>query len=132
MAPPSRQATGPAVPAALARQDVTVLRLIRTAHGLAALLAAGTGPTASLLATWSADGKCWTPSPRLRLNGAISASASFGPGGTAAIIMPGNRADIIASASTRWRPLPPLPPGPRRWFAVPAERQPPWPSTAPR
>jgi hypothetical protein len=106
------QAAGPAIPAALARQDVTVLRLTRTAQGIAALLQAGTGPAASMLAAWSADGGGhWTSSPPLTLNGTALTSASFGPGSTAAIIMTGNRGDIISSAGSPWRPLPPLPPG---------------------
>ena len=91
-------ATGPAISVALARQDITVLRLTRTAHGLAALLAAGTGPEVSLLAAWSADGQHWILPPPLRLNGAPPASVSFGSGSTAAIIMNGNRADMITSA----------------------------------
>ena len=105
------QAAGPAIPAALARQHVAVLRLTRTAPGIAALLQAGTGATASLLAAWSADGGHWTVSPPLPLNGAALTSASFGPGGTAAIIITGNRGDIITSTGSPWQPLPPLPPG---------------------
>ena len=64
-------AAGPALPAALARQPVQVLRLTSTASSTVALLAAGTGPAASLLAAWSADnGSHWALSPPLRLNGA--------------------------------------------------------------
>ncbi len=106
------QAAGPPIPAALARRDITVLRLTRTPPGIAALLQAGTGPAASLLAAWSADdGGHWTLSPPLTLGGAALTSASFGPGGTAAIILTGNRADIVTSPGSPWRPLPPLPPG---------------------
>ncbi len=47
------QAAGPAPPAALARQRITVLRLTRTLTGTVALLQAGAGPTASLIAAWS-------------------------------------------------------------------------------
>ena len=105
------QAAGPAIPAALARQPITVLRLTRTTPGMAALLQAGTGPAASLLAAWSADdGGHWILSPPLTLSGAAPTSASFGPGGTAAIIT-GTRGDIITSAGSPWRLLPPLPPG---------------------
>jgi hypothetical protein len=42
------QAAGPAIPAALARQHISVLRLTRAAHGIAALLQAGAGSAASL------------------------------------------------------------------------------------
>ena len=106
------QAAGPAIPAALARHHITVLRLTRTAQGIAALLAAGTGPAASVLAAWSADdGGHWTLSPLLTPGGPALTSASFGPGGTAAIIIPGNRGETITSTGKSWRPLPPLPPG---------------------
>ena len=64
------QAAGPALPAALASQPVTVARLTRTAQGITALLTAGTGPGTSLLAAWSADGSHWTLSPPLALHGA--------------------------------------------------------------
>ena len=47
------QAAGPPLPAALARQDITVLRLTSTANSTVALLAAGTGPATSVLAAWS-------------------------------------------------------------------------------
>ena len=104
------QAAGPTLPVALAGQDITVSRLTRTAQGLTALLAAGTGPGASLLAAWSADGH-WTLSPPLPLHGSTLTSASFGPGGTAAIITSANRGHITTSAGSSWQPLPPLPPG---------------------
>ncbi len=105
-------AAGPAIPAALAGQDITVSRLTQTGQGLAALLAAGTGPAASLLAAWSADdGGHWTLSPPLPLHGAALASASFGPGGAAAVITTASHGEIIASTGSSWRPLPPLPPG---------------------
>jgi hypothetical protein len=103
------QAAGPAIPAALAGQDVTVSRLTRTAQGVTALLTAGTGPGASLLAAWSADGRHWTLSPPFPLHGAALTSASFGPSGTAAIITTDR--GVIASAGSSWQPLPSLPPG---------------------
>jgi hypothetical protein len=105
------QAAGPPIPASLARQDITVTRLTRTAQGLMALLAAGAGPRATLLAAWSADGRHWTVSPPLPLVSAALTSASFGPGGTAAIITTAHRGQIISGAGSSWHPLPPLPPG---------------------
>jgi hypothetical protein len=105
------QAAGPAVPSALAGQEITVARLNRTGQDISALLAAGTGPAASVLAAWSADGGGhWTVSPPLPLHGAALTSASFGSGGTAAIIA-GNRGEVITGAGARWQPLPPLPAG---------------------
>jgi hypothetical protein len=105
-------AAGPAIPAGLAGQDITVRRLTPTGPGIAALLTAGTGPAASVLVAWSADGASrWTLSPPLPLRGAALSSASFGPGGTAAVITTADRGETIASTGSSWRPLPPLPPG---------------------
>ncbi|HEV2252523.1 MAG TPA: hypothetical protein VGS06_04955 [Streptosporangiaceae bacterium] len=106
------RAAGPAMPAALAGQDIAVRRLTQTGQDIAALLTAGTGPAASLLVAWSADdGGHWTLSPPLPLHGAAPASASFGPAGSAAVITTANRAEIIDGTGSSWRPLPPLPPG---------------------
>jgi hypothetical protein len=105
------QTAGPAIPAALTRQDITVSRLTRTTQGMTALLVAGAGPGASLLAVWSADGDHWILSPPLPLHGGALTSASFGPGTTAAIITSANRGQIITGAGSAWLPLPPLPPG---------------------
>jgi hypothetical protein len=105
-------AAGPVPPAALASQPVQVLRLTSTASSTVALLVAGTGPAASLLAAWSADnGSHWTLSPPFRLNGATPSSASFGPGDTAAIVLNGNRGETVAGPGAPWRTLPALPPG---------------------
>jgi hypothetical protein len=115
------QAAGPALPAALASQPVRVLRLTATASGTAALLAAGTGPTASLLAAWSADnGSHWALSPPLRLDGATLSSASFGPGNTAAILLNGGHGQAVAGPGAPWQALPALPPGTAALAAGPA------------
>jgi hypothetical protein len=106
------QAAGPAVPAALARQPITVLRLTTTANQVVALLRAGSGHAARLLAAWSGDnGRHWALSPPLRPGGAAAASASFGPAGTAAVITAGGRAELITGAGSSWHELPVLPPG---------------------
>jgi hypothetical protein len=103
---------GPALPAAYAHQPVTVLRLTTTAGRTMALLAAGTGSAARLLAAWSADGGAhWSLSPPLPLHGTRPTSASFGPGGAVAVVVSGNRAQTIAGPAGIWRPLPALPAG---------------------
>jgi len=104
------QAAGPAVPAALARLHITVLRLTRTGNATTALLAAGTGPGASILAAWSADGRHWALSPPFRVHGAALTSASFGPGGAAAVVMTGHHGAVITMGQA-WKALPDLPPG---------------------
>ena len=105
------QAAGPALPATLASQPVTVARLTRTAQGITALLTAGSGPGTSLLAAWSADGSHWTLSPPLALDGATLTSASFGPGGTTAIITTAHHGQSITPGGSSWEPLPALPSG---------------------
>jgi hypothetical protein len=106
------QATGPPITRALDRQHITVLRLTQTASQIVALLTAGTGHAASLLAAWSADnGRQWALSPALPLGSQAIASASFGTGGTAAVLTTSGRADVIASAGSQWHALPALPPG---------------------
>jgi hypothetical protein len=116
------QAAGPVIPAALARQPITVPRLTTTAGETVALLAAGTGHAASLLVSWSADsGRHWTVSPPLRLAGAALASASFGPAGTVAVITTSGRAAMISSAGS-WHPLPALPAGTATLAPGPADQ----------
>ncbi len=106
------QAAGPAIPAALARQDITVLRLTRTAQQTVALLAAGSGSAASLVTAWSADNCAhWTLSPPFPLHGAALTSASFGADGTAAVVLTGDQGETITGPAQRWRKLPALPPG---------------------
>jgi hypothetical protein len=105
-------AAGPLLPAALAGQAVQVLRLTSTANRTMALLVVGTGPAARLLAAWSSDGGShWALSPLSPLNGAKPVSASFGPGGTVAAVLNGNRGETLAGTGASWRALPPLPSG---------------------
>ncbi len=103
---------GPPLPAAYAHQAITVLRLTTTTSITTALLAAGTGPAARLMAAWSRDdGAHWTLSPALRLTGATLTSASPGPDGTMAIVLNSSHAQTITATAARWQPLPALPPG---------------------
>jgi len=108
------RSAGPALPTRLAGQRITVLRLTRTATGLAALLEAGASPTASLVAAWSSStgtGRHWRLSPPVRLGDAELTSGSFGPSGSAAIILNGQHAQAIAGPAGRWLSLPALPSG---------------------
>jgi hypothetical protein len=89
---------------------VRVLRLARAGSGDIALLEAGTGTSASLLAAWGGSQGQWLLSPALRLSGAQPVSASFGSGGAAAVLLSGNRAETLAGPGASWRALPPLPP----------------------
>jgi hypothetical protein len=106
------QLTGLTMPAAYAHQAITVLRLATARGTTTALLAAGTGPAARLLAAWSRDGgRHWTLSPPLPLEGATLASASAGPGGSQAITLTRRRAAAISRSAGSWQPLPMLPLG---------------------
>jgi len=112
---------GPPLPATLARQAITVLRLTRLADRTVALLAAGTGRAETLLAAWSSGNDThWALSPPLRLNGAQLASASFGSDGTAAVTLTANRGETITGAGASWQSLPALPPGTATLAPAPA------------
>jgi len=114
------QAAGPPLPAALRGQTVQVLRLTRTGDRLTALLQAGTGRAASLVAAWTADGKSWTVSPPLPLAGAAVLSSSFGGDGAAAVALTGRRAATLTGPGGSWQSLPALPAAPHVTLALPA------------
>ena len=89
-----------------------MLRLTTSAAGTTvALLAAGAGPEASVLAAWSTGGAHWALSPPLPLHGAKLTSASFGPGGPAAVVLNGDRGQVNTGPAHGWQSLPALPPG---------------------
>ena len=112
---------GPALPASLAGRRVRVLRLSRAGGEDVALLQAGTGTSASLLAAWTGDGgQRWQLSALLGLNGADPVSASFGPGGATAVVLSANRGEILAGPGASWHALPPLPAGHIITLAMPA------------
>ena len=104
-------AAGPAVPAALAREDIEVLRLATAGPGLVALLRAGTGPDASAVAAWY-DGSRWILSSPLR-TGTVRSTA-IGPGACVGIILNATHAATLAGPGASWHALPALP----RWTAT--------------
>jgi hypothetical protein len=123
---------GPALPASYARQRVTVLRLTTTAGTTMALLAAGSGTAARLLATWSTGGGAhWVLSPPLPLRGAGVTSASSGLGGSVAVMLTGSHAQTITGPAGSWRQLPALPPGTATLAPVPLADGTSSPSTTP-
>jgi hypothetical protein len=108
-------ADGPALPAALARDDVEVLQLATTGTSTQALLLAGTGAKARVLAADTADGGShWTISAALPLGRLSIRSASFGPGGAVGLVLTGGRGEVLAGTAGAWRALPALP----RWTAT--------------
>ena len=106
------QAAGPSLAAPLAGTATEVLRLTRTPAGNEALLVAGTGAAASLLAAQTSDdGAHWTVSAPLRLGAAAVRSSGFGASGAAWAVLTDGRAETISGQATAWRALPAVPPG---------------------
>jgi hypothetical protein len=110
----------PPMPASLGREQIRVLRLTRTDDSDTALLEAGTGPAAALLAAWTSSGGQWTVSPPLPLGGARVLSTSFGGTGAAAVVLSGNRGAVLSGPGARWQALPALPSGTTVTLALPA------------
>jgi hypothetical protein len=103
---------GPALPASLAGEATEVLRLTSTPAGNAALLVAGTGNAASLLAAWTTGGGThWTISDPLRLDSAAIQSSAFGDGGAISVILGSGRASAVSGPGSAWRSLPAVPAG---------------------
>jgi hypothetical protein len=103
--------SAPAVPAGLARENIEVLRLAAVGTGLVALLRAGAGPGASVVAAWYDAGK-WTVSAPLRTTAVRS--TAIGPGGSVGIILNATQAATLAGPGGSWHALPALP----KWAAT--------------
>ncbi len=114
---------GPALPGALAGQPAQVLRLTRTADGDAALLQAGTGQHAVLLAAWMTGAGKWAVSPAFSLHGAQVVSTSFGSNGAAGVVLTGSSAATVAGPGSSWQALPKVPSGHTVTLALPAAGQ---------
>jgi hypothetical protein len=107
----SWQATGPSMPGTLAGQPVSVLRLTATGHRVTAVLQAGDGQDASVLAAWLNSHGQWTLSKPLPLDGTAVTSASLGPSGAVAVATTTRTAALISSTGGAWQALPRLPAG---------------------
>ena len=107
------QAAGPALPASLASGPVSVIGLNTTGTHTTSVLAVGTGAATSLLTAWSVTGgHSWTLSQPLRAgagHGTSAPSVSFGPDGSASVVLPTGRAATIGWQDTSWQTLPALP-----------------------
>ncbi len=102
-------AVGPALPAALARQDVEVLQMASAGHAVAALLVAGRGPATRLLGAWSnQDGTSWALSRPYQPGAARPMSAAFA-GASLGVLLSGGRAVSVSGPGAAWRTLPALP-----------------------
>jgi hypothetical protein len=105
------QAAGPVLGGALAARQVTVLRLTGTVAGDIALLRAGAGGDASLLAAWTGDGTRWTVSAPLAVGTGQVAASGTGSGGAAWLLLADGRAYAVSGPGGAWRRLPSPPQG---------------------
>lgn len=106
------QLIGPTLPAPLAGQPVTVLRLSTAAGRETALLAVGSRTAATVLAAWTPGGSGrWELSPPLGTAGRNVVSASFGPAGSIALVLSGGMGETLSGPRGGWRQLPALPAG---------------------
>jgi hypothetical protein len=110
----SWHAAGPtrlALPKPLVREDLEVVRLAATSAGVVALLRAGTGPDADLVAAWTPTaGTAWKVSPPLRLGSRRLLSTAVGPGWAVGVTLSGGRGETLTGPdATAWRVLPALP-----------------------
>ncbi len=103
------QAAGPTLPAALAGQPVTVLRLSTAGDREVALLAVGSTSAATVVAGWASGSGRWVLSPGLRTHGRNVRSASFGPDGSVGLVLSGSRGATVAGPGGNWRSLATLP-----------------------
>lgn len=102
------QPAGPALPASLAAQPVTVLRLIASAAGDAALLAIGAGRRQVLIPAWLTEHRtAWTLGRPLTMNGSRVESVSAGADGQWGLVLGGGRGVYLsaAAASSSWQAL---------------------------
>jgi hypothetical protein len=105
------QAAGPVLAGFLAARQVTVLRLTGTPAGDVALLRAGAGDDASLLAAWTSGGSRWTVSAPLAVGTGQVAASGTGSGGVAWVLLADGRAYAVSGPGGAWRRLPSPPPG---------------------
>ena len=99
-------------PRPLAGVATGLLRLTSTPTGNEALLVAGAGTAASLLAARTGDGGAhWALSAPVRPGAAAVRSSGFGAGGAAWAVLSDGRAETISGQATAWRALPAVPPG---------------------
>jgi hypothetical protein len=129
----SWHAAGPALPAAVAGQPVTVLRLASIGSaaaggatgggspGLAALLRTGEGSASQLVAAWLSRSGRWTVSAPLALAGHEVLTTSFGSSDQVGVTTTAGRAEIIDGPGGTWRPTPALPSGETVIVALPAD-----------
>ena len=107
------RAAGPALPAALGREDVDVLALTTAGTGLEALLQAEAGAHSSLIAAWS-SGASWTLSAPLPTGGRPLRSTAAGPGAAVGVILGDGRGETLSGPGAAWHALPALP----KWTAT--------------
>ncbi len=104
-------AAGPVITGSLASRQLQVLRLTGTSAGDVALLRAGSGSTASLLAAWTSDGTHWTVSSPLPAGAGEVVASGTGSDGSAWVLLAGDRAETVSGPGAAWSALPAPPRG---------------------
>jgi hypothetical protein len=99
------EAAGPALAGQLASKPVQVLRLTGTSAGTVALLQAGTGSTADLLAAWSSDGTHWTVSPPASAGSGPVRASGTGADGAVWLLLASGHAMAVSGPGAAWRVL---------------------------
>lgn len=104
------RSTGPALPAWIAADRITVLGLTTQAGRTTAVLEAQARRSASAVVAWLPAGASgWTLSPPAGLGNGTPRSADLWPGGGAALVLPDGTGQTIAGPGTAWQSLPALP-----------------------
>jgi hypothetical protein len=104
----------PALPASLASGPVSVIGLNTTGTHTTSVLAVGTGAATSVIAAWSVNGgSSWALSQPMRVGAEHDGapSVSFGPDGSASLVLPSGRGATIGWQAAGWQTLPALPAG---------------------
>lgn len=99
---------GPALPSALARQQISVLALQTWPGRTGALIQAGSGPASQLVEAWSARGG-WALSQPITLHGQRVLSASASAAGEIGVVLSGRVGLVLTGPSAPWQRLPGLP-----------------------
>ena len=95
----------------LASEPVQVLRLTGTSAGDVALLKAGSGDAATVLAAWSGDGTHWTVSPPAPAGSGPVRASGTGSDGAVWLLFASGRAAAVSGPGAAWRVLPSPPRG---------------------
>jgi hypothetical protein len=96
-------------PALASRDSTSVLSLATTGSVTTAVVRAGAGASARLVAAWLGASGQWTTSAALTVGPAQVLSASIWPGGAVGVVLAGGRAAVLSGPTASWQRLSGLP-----------------------